>query len=353
MKENVLSTKVERKINIINLVANVFFINMLLVPIFFKQYEGYRKAKIYDALFMSFVNTTEIEYGTPNYDTKDLIEEINYGELTNYTKEIDTSIVGVQEVKYEIAMEDVSKEFSLEVEVKDTKNPVIDFKRQTVSIYEGSNYDVKSNIESVSDEIDGELMYKASNTETEDTGYYTISTNFNKNKVGTYKVLVEAIDKNGNSTKADYNIKVAKKPEPKVVQVKSSYNGPATVDTSSVVAAARSLVGSRYRFNGNSPQTGFDCSGFIQYIYSLFGKNLSRSSSGIASNGHAVSRENMQPGDIIVWSTRANHSPTHVSLYVGGDTMIHAANTRDGVIVSSVSHWESRGGGHIVTIRRV
>ena len=55
MKENVLSTKVERKINIINLVANVFFINMLLVPIFFKQYEGYRKAKIYDALLVLLI----------------------------------------------------------------------------------------------------------------------------------------------------------------------------------------------------------------------------------------------------------------------------------------------------------
>ena len=71
------------------------------------------------------------------------------------------------------------------------------------------------------------------------------------------------------------------------------------------------------------------------------------------TNGNAVSRSNMQPGDIIVWSTNSNNSPTHVSLFIGGDTMIHAANRRDGVILSSVSHWESHGGGHIVTIRRV
>ncbi len=61
----------------------------------------------------------------------------------------------------------------------------------------------------------------------------------------------------------------------------------------------------------------------------------------------------MQPGDIIVWSTKSNNAPTHTAIYVGGDTMIHAANPRTGVIQSSVSYWESHGGGHIATIRRV
>ena len=353
MKDNGLATKVVRKCNIVNFIANIFFITMLFVPYCVNQYDNYRREKIYDALYMSFVKTREIEYGTANYNTMDLIEEIDYGELTNYTKEIDTSTLGVQKIKYEIAMEDVTKEFSLEVEVKDTKDPVIKFKKGTVTIYQGNSYNYNSNIESVLDEVDGELVYKKSDSEEIESGYYTISTNFDKNKLGTYKVEVNAVDINGNTSSNSYNIKVVAKPQPKTVTAKGSYTGPSSVDTSSVTAAAKSLVGSRYKYAGNNPKTGFDCSGFVQYVYSLFGKSVSKTASGLASNGYAVSRENMQPGDIIVWSTRSNNSPTHVSLYVGGDTMIHAANTRDGVIVSSVSHWESHGGGHIVTIRRV
>ena len=67
---------------------------------------------------------------------------------------------------------------------------------------------------------------------------------------------------------------------------------------------------------------------------------------------HAVSEDNMQPGDIIIWSSNG-YSPTHSSIYVGGDQMIHAANSGTGVIQSSVSWWESAGGGSIATIRRV
>ena len=62
--------------------------------------------------------------------------------------------------------------------------------------------------------------------------------------------------------------------------------------------------------------------------------------------------ENMSAGDIIVWSTYSNNMPTHVALYVGDGMMIHAANSNDGVILSSVSNWASWG-AHIVAIRRV
>lgn len=51
--------------------------------------------------------------------------------------------------------------------------------------------------------------------------------------------------------------------------------------------------------------------------------------------------------------TNASNAPTHVALYVGNGNMIHAANPRSGVIVSNVSYWESHGGGHIVSVRRV
>ena len=120
----------------------------------------------------------------------------------------------------------------------------------------------------------------------------------------------------------------------------------------SASSAAYSYIGYRYTPGGASPETGFDCSGFVYYIYGLFGKTVGRSTGDIVYSGTGVSRENMTAGDIIVWSTYSNNAPTHAALYVGNGMMIHAANSNDGVILSSVSDWESWG-AHIVAIRRV
>ena len=100
----------------------------------------------------------------------------------------------------------------------------------------------------------------------------------------------------------------------------------------------------------------------------MFGKNVGRTTydqttvgAGISKDnmqpgeqanvGYGISRESMEPGDIIVWSDNG-YSPTHSTLYVGNGMMVHAANSRDGVIVSSVDSWE-RYAGSIVAIRRV
>ena len=88
-------------------------------------------------------------------------------------------------------------------------------------------------------------------------------------------------------------------------------------------------------------------------MYRLFGKNLSRTASGIAKEGRAVSESDMQPGDIIVWSNRSDNVPTHVAIYVGNGTMVHAANRRLGVVSSSITYWKNGGRNKIVSIRRV
>lgn len=345
------NTKIKR----MNLYSSVFFALAMCTLVGYQQYDKIHRENIFDSLSMVFNEVEAIEYGSTDYDTKSFVKNIEYGTLVDYPDEIDTSVVGVRDLTYKLREEDVVKEFVISVEVSDTKLPEIKFNKDTITVYVGNNYDVKSNIKSVTDEVDGDLKYVTS-VPTEDIGYYTISTNYNKNRAGTYSVEVKAVDKNENETTAKYTLKVINRPQPRVTYTytqTSNYNGPSSVDRSSVVNAAKSLLGSRYRYGGASPQTGFDCSGFVQYIYSLFGKSLARNTVGISYNGKAVSRANMQPGDIIVWSTLSSNSPTHVAIYIGGDTMIHAANSRLGVIQSSVSYWESHGGGHIVTIRRV
>lgn len=318
-------------------------------------YDIARRQRIYDSLNISFSSVTEIEYGTANYNPQKLVENVEEGVIRNYTKTVDTSTVGTKELIFEVGKDDIVKEIKVTVEVKDTQAPEITINKDSINIYQGYNYDVRENIESVKDLVDGDITYNDQNNigMEEGVSYYTVNSSLDYNKIGSYPVVIRAVDKNSNVSEKTFTVNVLEKKKiVKTVSTQSS-NVQASVDTSSVTAAAYSLVGSRYRSGGNNPSTGFDCSGFVQYVYSVIGKKISRSTSSQLYEGTAVSRSNMQPGDIIVWSTNGSNAPTHVALYVGNGNMIHAANPKNGVIVSNVSYWETHGGGHIVSIRRV
>ena len=144
----------------------------------------------------------------------------------------------------------------------------------------------------------------------------------------------------------------AKKETTKTSEVNTSSTPVSTngkVSGSDVVAYAKQYLGSRYVSGGASPK-GFDCSGFTTYVYKHFGISLSRTSSGQASNGRAVSRSELQPGDIICFSNSSSSKRIgHVGIYVGGGQFIHAANSRKGVIISNVSG----AGFYFVCARRV
>lgn len=116
-----------------------------------------------------------------------------------------------------------------------------------------------------------------------------------------------------------------------------------------VVAYAKKYLGCKYVYGGSSP-SGFDCSGFTSYVYSHFGVSLSRTSSGQASNGRAVSKNELAVGDIVCFSSSSSSKKVgHVGIYIGGGKFIHAANSRKGVITSNVTG----AGYYFVTARRV
>lgn len=123
-----------------------------------------------------------------------------------------------------------------------------------------------------------------------------------------------------------------------------------SVTGAEIVAYAKKYLGYKYVYGGSSPSTGFDCSGFTTYVYKHFGYSLSRTSSGQASNGTAVSKSNLQQGDIICFS-RSSGSTTigHVGIYIGDGKFIHSANSRKGVITSNVSG----DGYYFVCARRI
>lgn len=112
---------------------------------------------------------------------------------------------------------------------------------------------------------------------------------------------------------------------------------PATVYTSneelrsSIVAYAMQYLGYPYVHGGKSLATGTDCSGFTCYIYADFGYSISRTPSGqYSSDGKSIDYSEIQPGDIICYG---KSKCTHVGMYIGDGKIIHAANSRKGVVI--------------------
>lgn len=103
-----------------------------------------------------------------------------------------------------------------------------------------------------------------------------------------------------------------------------------------IVAYAKTFQGYPYVYGTNGPSS-FDCSGFVQYVYKHFGYSLSRSSKTQANDGVAVSKSNLQPGDILIFKNTAKTEIGHVGIYIGNGQFIHASNPKTGVTISSLS----------------
>ncbi len=103
----------------------------------------------------------------------------------------------------------------------------------------------------------------------------------------------------------------------------------ASASASSLINYAYKFLGVKYVWGGTTPN-GFDCSGFTQYVFRHFGYNIGRTTYNQINAGRAVSRANMQPGDLVF--THAGH----VGIYIGNNQFIHAPHTGDVVKVSSV-----------------
>lgn len=100
---------------------------------------------------------------------------------------------------------------------------------------------------------------------------------------------------------------------------------------------ALQFEGGKYFWGGSSPETGFDCSGFVKYVYAQFGYELNRIAEDQALNGVHVDEENIMPGDILCfYSSKAKTYIGHVGIYLGDRLYIHAQNARNGIIVSDL-----------------
>lgn len=117
--------------------------------------------------------------------------------------------------------------------------------------------------------------------------------------------------------------------------------------TGSVLMQALSLIGVNYRFGGSSIEHGFDCSGFVRYVFTeAVALELPRSSYAMARLGKAVDRDQLAPGDLLFYNTMRRRA-SHVAIYLGDGRFVHAPSKGKQVEIvdMSDSYWKKRFNG--------
>ena len=110
---------------------------------------------------------------------------------------------------------------------------------------------------------------------------------------------------------------------------------------------AMSLIGVAYRFGGSNPESGLDCSGFIQYVFKKSLRvTLPRTAAGMAQVGREIERDELKAGDLVFFNTRGFRY-SHVGIYLGNNKFIHAPRTGKNIEVANMgqSYWTTRYNG--------
>lgn len=130
-------------------------------------------------------------------------------------------------------------------------------------------------------------------------------------------------------------------PPSQISQAGDTSSPSATYATGQEVADfAQQYVGYSYKWGGSSPETGFDCSGFVYYVYQQFGYELNRTAADQASNGSHVEPDALEPGDVLCFYKGSYIG--HSGIYVGDGNYVHSQDSATGVVVSPLS--ERTGG---------
>ena len=113
-----------------------------------------------------------------------------------------------------------------------------------------------------------------------------------------------------------------------------------TLDTSKKIEKiSKKYLGDPYVWGGNTPETGMDCSGYTKYVFSKVGISIPRTAYTQSKVGQTIDMKNLEKGDLLFFLTdkKRNIPITHVGIYLGNDKFIHAASSKKGIIISSLS----------------
>ena len=108
-----------------------------------------------------------------------------------------------------------------------------------------------------------------------------------------------------------------------------------------IIATAKKYIGVPYVWGGSTP-SGFDCSGFVQYVFKAHGITLPRTSKEQWNIGTSVSKANLKPGDLVFFANTYTTGVSHLGIYIGNNQFIHASSSQ-GIVISSLSnsYWAS------------
>ncbi|WP_447755761.1 C40 family peptidase [Pseudomonas nicosulfuronedens] len=132
----------------------------------------------------------------------------------------------------------------------------------------------------------------------------------------------------------------------KLDRLRKQYSQQSPVDTDRIVARAHELIGTPYRWGGETEKAGFDCSGLLVYLYStIANRQLPRTTrSMIAQRRNTVDQDELQPGDAVFFNHNGRGRTSHVGLYIGDGHFIHAPSTGKTIRIDSLdnSYWQRR-----------
>lgn len=109
----------------------------------------------------------------------------------------------------------------------------------------------------------------------------------------------------------------------------------ASSQADAIIATAKKYIGVPYLWAGSTP-SGFDCSGFVQYVFQAHGISLNRTAATQYRHGTYVSKSNLQPGDLVFFQNTYKAGISHVGIYIGDGKFIHASSSK-GVTISNLS----------------
>ena len=111
------------------------------------------------------------------------------------------------------------------------------------------------------------------------------------------------------------------------------------LDKQKLLEDAKYFKGGKYVWGGTTPE-GFDCSGYVQYLYKKHNINLPRTAWAQSKKGLTVDKDNLQKGDLLFFLTDKKRGipVTHVGIYIGNGNFIHAASKKKGIIISPITH---------------
>ncbi len=246
---------------------------------------------------------------------------------------------------------DIASKYNISIEELEQNNPGFDpnsiYIGQTLNLYLKSPYITVVSKEQITttEPIEFETVYEDSDVLYQ--GEVQVKTTGIK---GSQQVCTEVVKENGMITDSTVihsevisnpQTEVAlkgTKPKPKYI---ASRGGGRTVAVSAsgqeIVSYAKEFIGVPYKSGGTSPN-GFDCSGFTQYVYAHFGGTIPHHAASQFGYGEFVEKSALQPGDLIFFKGSSGSSGiSHVGIYVGGGSFIHAPQAGERVKISSLS----------------